>query len=456
MNKLNKRTSTFFEDNSLIFKGLLIGCLIMFMMFPASHIRSLIYERQMRQTEVITSVSDQWSQAQTLTGPILNIPFYNSALTKNGNITNEEIEGTIQYRRILPDQLNINGKVNTEEKKRNIYKVAVYDSDLNITGTFTLPESWVPKGGSILYDKAFVTVGLSDMRGIHGNTSLNWAGENISSEPGVKEKGLLSSGIHYPINIDKDAAQQNVPFQLNLELKGSQKLSFVPVGKETSVHLESPWPDPSFQGSFSPSSEIDESGNGFIADWNVSHLNRNFPQAFNNAAFKISDSKFGFELHIPADHYQMAERSVKYALLFISLTFMVFFFIEVLNNRYVHLFQYILIGVALCIFYTLLLSISEQLGFTLAYLISSAMTIGLIAFYSRAILKSSQLSLMLEGILVVLYGFIFVILQMEDYSLLIGSLGVFSILALVMYFSRKIDWYTIGQIRSVPKEIDLA
>jgi len=138
------------------------------------------------------------------------------------------------------------------------------------------------------------------------------------------------------------------------------------------------------------------------------------------------------------------------------LTFMVFFFIEILNNRYVHPFQYILIGLALCIFYTLLLSISEQLGFTPAYFISSAMTIGLIAFYSRAILKSPQLSLMLEGILVVLYGFIFVILQMEDYSLLIGSLGVFFILALVMYFSRKIDWYAIGHLRSKPQEIELA
>ncbi len=456
MNKITQRTSSFFQRNGLILKGLLVGFLIILMMWPASHIRSLIYERQARQNQVITEVSNQWSQKQTFTGPILNIPFYTYTVSENADGVKQTVKSAKQYRRVLPDLLNINGQVATEERKRGIYKVAVYNSDLKVDGSFSLPENWLAEGDEILYDEAFVTVGISDMRGIQGNTDLTWAGEKITSEPGVKEKGVISSGIHYPISVMPEETKQNIPYSLDLSLKGSQNLSFVPVGKETAVSLQSAWPDPSFQGAFSPEHDIDKNGGGFTADWNVLHLNRNFPQEWNNGAFKLNSSKFGFDLLIPADHYQMSERSVKYALLFISLTFMVFFFIEILNNRYVHPFQYILIGLALCIFYTLLLSISEQLGFTPAYFISSAMTIGLIAFYSRAILKSPQLSLMLEGILVVLYGFIFVILQMEDYSLLIGSLGVFFILALVMYFSRKIDWYAIGHLRSKPQEIELA
>lgn len=454
MNKFTRATSSFYQRNAIIFKGLMVGMLIVLMLWPASQIRSLIQERQARQEQVIAEVSELWSQEQNVTGPILNIPFVKYTEAEMGDGQKKRVEGTIEIHRVLPEKLDISAQVETEERKRGIYKVAVYNSALNIDGSFKLPENWVSEGDDILYDQAYVTVGISDMRGIQGNTDLNWGGTTLKSEPGVKDNGVLNSGIHYPVSIEKREAPHDVAFSIDLNLKGSQNLSFVPVGKETNVHLESPWPDPSFQGAFIPEYEV--SKEGFTADWNVLHLNRNFPQEWNNGNVKLNESKFGFDLLIPADHYQMSERSVKYALLFISLTFLVFFFIEILNNRYVHPFQYVLIGVALCVFYTLLLSISEQLGFNPAYFISAAMTIGLIAFYSRAILKSPQLSIMLEGILVVLYGFIFVILQLEDFSLLFGSLGVFFILALVMHFSRKIDWYKIGQARSETKDIEMA
>ena len=232
-------------------------------------------------------------------------------------------------------------------------------------------------------------------------------------------------------------------FKLSLNLKGSQLLYFTPVGKVTDINLSSDWPNPSFNGAFLPDKrEISEKG--FKANWNILHLNRNFPQIWTGSQHTISKSSFGIDLILPVDNYQKSYRSIRYAILFIGFTFLVFFFIEVLNKVFIHPVQYILVGVALIVFYTLLLSFSEHMKYNLAFIISALSTLLLIAGYVKAILKSSQLSLLISGILTVLYTFIFVIIQLQDYALLIGSIGIFIILGLVMYFSRKIDWYNLS------------
>jgi inner membrane protein len=232
-------------------------------------------------------------------------------------------------------------------------------------------------------------------------------------------------------------------FKLSLNLKGSQLLYFTPVGKVTDINLSSDWPNPSFNGAFLPDKrEISEKG--FKANWNILHLNRNFPQVWTGSQHTISKSSFGIDLILPVDNYQKSYRSIRYAILFIGFTFLVFFFIEVLNKVFIHPVQYILVGVALIVFYTLLLSFSEHMKYNLAFIISALSTLLLIAGYVKAILKSSQLSLLISGILTVLYTFIFVIIQLQDYALLIGSIGIFIILGLVMYFSRKIDWYNLS------------
>ena len=233
------------------------------------------------------------------------------------------------------------------------------------------------------------------------------------------------------------------PFNFNVKLKGSEYINFVPVGKVTDIELSSDWNNPSFDGPFLPDSrEIDD--DGFTAHWNVLHLNRNYPQAWIGAQHKVKDSAFGVNLLIPVDSYQKSERSIKYAILFIGLTFLVFFFIEIINKKRVHPIQYILVGLALCLFYTLLLSISEHTSFNIAYGISTLLTIGLISTYTKTVLKSNALTGLMGGILIILYLFIFIIIQLQDYALLMGSIGLFIILGLVMYFSRKIDWYQIN------------
>jgi inner membrane protein len=215
------------------------------------------------------------------------------------------------------------------------------------------------------------------------------------------------------------------------------------MGKVTDINMNSNWSNPSFNGAFLPDThKVDH--NGFVANWNVLHLNRNFPQIWTSSHQTIEGSAFGVDLLLPVDNYQKSYRAIRYAILFIGFTFLVFFFIEVLNKIFIHPVQYILVGIALIVFYTLLLAISEHIRFNYAFVLSAVATLLLIGGYIRAILKSWKLTGLITGILSVLYSFIFVIIQLQDYALLIGSIGVFIILALTMYFSRKIDWYNLS------------
>jgi inner membrane protein len=250
---------------------------------------------------------------------------------------------------------------------------------------------------------------------------------------------VVESGMNASLKSNLNDSLQ-YDFKLKLELKGSQLLYFTPVGKITDITISSPWENPSFKGAFLPDArEVNEKG--FKANWNVLHLNRNYPQTWIGSHYSLAESAFGIDLLLPVDSYQKSYRSIQYAILFIGFTFLVFFFIEVLNKLFIHPVQYILVGVALVVFYTLLLSISEHIKYNTAFIISAIATLALIGGYVRAILKSGKLSMLIVGILSILYAFIFVIIQLQDYALLIGSIGLFVILGLLMYFSRKIDWY---------------
>ena len=271
---------------------------------------------------------------------------------------------------------------------------------------------------------------------------MTWNKETISFNPGVSSNDVVGSGINALLSLDQnDSSSYN--FSLNLDLKGSQLLYFTPVGKITDINLSSEWSNPSFNGAFLPDKrEVSEKG--FTANWNVLHLNRNYPQIWTSNRHSISNSSFGIDLLLPIDNYQKSYRSIRYAILFIGFTFLVFFFIEILNKVFIHPIQYILVGVALIVFYTLLLSISEHLKYNIAFIVSAIATLILIVGYVQAILKSGKLTILISGILTILYSFIFVIIQLQDYALLIGSIGIFIILGLVMYFSRKIDWYNLN------------
>ncbi len=430
------KTNIFFKIGIIIVIGLLL-------LITTSMIKGLISERENNQEESIREVSSKWAEEQTISGPYVSIPYYRYVKKLSRKDTTEKIVQIKEYIHFLPTDLKVNGEIFPERRYRGIYEIVVYNSQINISGVFNniqLSELDIPIK-DILVDKAVITVGITDLRGIEKQIALNWNGNDYSFNPGTVTNDILQSGINAPIEISKsDSLQYN--FNMNLDLKGSQLLYFVPVGEVTDVKMSSKWNNPSFNGAFLPDSrEVNE--DGFTANWNILHLNRNFPQQWTGSNYKTHNSGFGIDLLLPVDNYQKSMRSIKYAILFIVFTFLVFFFVEIMRSVFIHPIQYLLVGIALIVFYSLLLALSEHLKYNVAFIVSAISTLLLITGYVRAILKSISLTLMISGILLILYSFIFVIIQLQDYALLIGSIGIFIILGLVMYFSRKIDWYNI-------------
>ena len=416
----------------------------MLLLIPTNMIKGLIHEREFTQKMAIKEVSSKWGEEQTLTGPFITIPYNKYIKQYSQKDSTNKIVKIKDYIHFLPTQLVVNGKINPERRNRAIYEIVVYNSKLEISGSFdnlNFSEFDIPKK-DIQFDKATLSLGISDLRGIEQQVSLKWNSELFSFNPGTVTRNIIESGINTGISINENDST-SYQFTLNLDLKGSQKLYFIPVGEISDVTITSEWNNPSFNGAFLPDSRTVKDS-GFEANWNILHLNRNFPQKWTGSINNISESAFGIDLLLPVDSYQKSMRSIKYALLFICFTFIVFFFVEVLRKVFIHPIQYILVGIALVVFYTLLLSISEHLSYNSAFIISAIATLLLIIGYVKAILKSNQLTMLLGGILSILYAFIFVIIQLQDYALLIGSIGIFIILGLVMYFSRKIDWYNLN------------
>jgi len=260
---------------------------------------------------------------------------------------------------------------------------------------------------------------------------------------------ILLKGFHVKIALEE---MDRFNFRFEINLNGSDHLYFVPVGKTTSIRMHSPWGHPRFDGAFLPDKR-DVTDGGFEADWNVLQLNRNYPQSWKGSAYQTLASAFGCHLILPLDQYQKTMRSAKYAIMFIALTFMIFFFVEILNKRRIHPVQYLLVGLSISIFYVLLLSLGEQIGFNLSYLISSVAIVGLISAYAASIFRHMKLTMILGVCLAGLYVFLFILIQLQDYALLLGSIGLFVAVGLIMYTSRNVDWYSTTSLKNQDRQI---
>lgn len=423
-------------------KLVIIGLLMIFLLVPMAYISWITHERQSRRDEAIREIGSKWASSQMVQGPILTIPYlikYNdssNAATKSRN-----------YLYILPENLNISADVVTSKRYRGIYEAVLYNSDINISGNFKDIKSMLPTmiNSEILLNEASISLAISDLRGIEDIGKFNFGGRDYEMNPGLKTADFGNSGVHINLKLDSAYLQDSiVNFSGNFKIKGIDSLHFYPIGKTTTASIKSTWRHPSFEGAFLPY-QRNISDSGFNANWKILHLNRNYPQSWSNDGYRTADSQFGVYMMLAVDNYTKTDRSIKYAFLIVALTFLVFLFIELMNKNFINPLAYILIGFALVLFYVLLLAFSEYLVFNLAYLIATVMTVGLIMWYSAGILKDKKLSVLIGGNLTMLYGFIYVLLQLQDYSLLAGSLGLFVILALVMHFSKKIDWQRIYQ-----------
>jgi len=425
---------------STSFKFVIIGILSLLLLIPVGKIRSLILERQERSSLAAWEISEKWGLEQILTGPYLTIPLKETRMQKD----KEEI---IRHNlHVLPEELHIRGKVVPEEKKRGIYTTVVYQSAMNIGGNLRLSPSLLEQIGEhdLINNTFFLCLGISDLKGIK-ELNISVDGSVMEEMPGLPTSDLVSRGIHIPLS--KEHLQEHpIPFQIELRLDGSSELYFIPAGKITRVELESKWPDPSFDGAFLPIPSLtDASEKGFHASWEVNYLNRSYPQHWFGNASHIEESGFGVNFLIPVDHYQKSMRSVKYALMIIALSFLIFFLTELISGIRLHPIQYLLVGMSLVIFYTLLISLSEHIGFDLAYLISSLATVILISLYVRSSTRKTRQALITGSLLLVLYGFLYTTLQMQDFALLFGSVGIFVVMAIIMFVSRKVNWYKEGE-----------
>lgn len=426
--------------NSVTLKLITITVLMLLLLIPSSMIKSVISERETLNSEAINEVSSKWANAQQINGPILTIPVIYEYIEEEKKVLKT------RYWHILPEDLTINGKIDPEKLRRGIYEVVVYKSNLSIAGAFSLDkEIDQPDFKEIKYDQAFLTIGISDLRGIEDQIMVKWGGQILKTQPGSKIPDMVYAGVTIPLpNIDDDG-KSIIDFNFNLNLQGSQNISFVPLGSTTNVNINSNWPSPSFNGNFLPDSRA-LSEEGFKAAWKILQLNRNFPQSWigQHQYEKMKNASFGIDLILPLDDYQKSMRSAKYAVMTIALTFLIFFLVEILNGRKIHPFQYALVGLALCLFYVLLISISEHSNFNLAYGISSFSIIMMITLYSLSVFKDPKLTALLVVVLTGIYGFLFITLQMADYALLMGSAGLTLILGATMYFTRNINWYKIN------------
>jgi len=447
-------------QTSTTFRMGIVGFLILVLLIPLAFIKDLIRERKQRQEEVVKEINESWGKEVQLYGPILKVPYYNyteSIVTDSKTKLIQTIkEKTINYAYFFPEELDVVGDIEGETKTRGMYKTSVYTTNIDMTGSYNFPDFTsleIPQN-DILWDKTQLIMKTTNLKGIKDPIKIKINDQTLSFESNFDPKdtnngkyneyGEYISQEIYTIdtksfNLKELFKNTAVNFDMSYNASGSSRFQIIPIGKETTMHLTSNWKDANFMGEYLPYNPDKIKDNGFDAHWKVLQMNRPFSQQFKSLP-DLNDFSFGVAFFIPVDDYQQNERSAKYGYLMIALTFLLFFLIQTLSKIYIHPFQYLMIGLALVIFYTLLISISEHSDFTKAYAIAASAVIVLITLYSKSIMNNWKFPIFIGFSLIILYGFIYVIIQLENYALLVGSIGLFAILAVVMYASRKIDW----------------
>jgi inner membrane protein len=433
----------------------LIGGLILLLLLPMSALRELVNERQARGHEVAEGIAASSSRAQQLVGPLLLVEStrtlrHERIVTENGSMRSVvETLKQVDRQLIPPQTLQVSGAARSERRGRGVFNSLLYHADLELDAAFVLPPAPPIEGELLDYriDAVRLLLGLGDSRGI-GAVTVLVNGEPLGVEPGAAGVDWQAQGLHatLPAALLRQSA---LSARVTLQLSGTDSLAVVPLGGETQVQLRSDWPHPAFAGEHLPSKR-EISAEGFVADWQVSRLASRAQQslaACGAAAHDCSDlqqTALSVRLVDPVDHYLLSERALKYALLLLVLVFGAVFFVEALRQIEVHPIQYGLTGLALAVFYLLLLALSEHIGFALAYLVSALACVALIAPYMSAVLGSRGRGAGFAGLVAGLYALLYGILQSEDYALLTGAVALFALLATVMLATRRLDWKALG------------
>ncbi|MDD2774439.1 MAG: cell envelope integrity protein CreD [Gallionella sp.] len=425
--------------NPLFSKILMVCFLAVLLLIPLGMIQSKISERQMLQTQVQQDIARSASGPQTISGPYLVIKYrlHQRETTKDSNGVEKTTlsESDIQEAVIAPHALKIDGNAEVEIRSRGIYQARLFNLHSTLAGDFVVPVGYginKPLADIIPVSAAFV-LKVSDSRGIRNAPKLTLNGSQFDFAPGnVSAAG--GNGIHVPLSVIDAATSPEFKFNFPFELQGMTTLAVTPAGNTTEMSLKSTWPHPSFGGSYLPRSRVVDD-KGFTAQWLVTNLARN-----NTGAEDI----FSIDFIDPVNIYLLSERAVKYGVLFIILVFTSFFMFEVLRSLRIHPMQYLLVGLAMAMFFLLVISLSEHMSFLIAYAVSGAACVALIGSYLAGLLKSRKPALAFSGCIALLYAVLYGVLQSEDNALLMGTLILFATLTAVMLLTRRMDWYGLS------------
>ena len=412
----------------LLIKAGLIVTQLLLLLIPAYYIKQLVLERQDLEQEAVQEITSHWAGDQTMTGPVLVLPFTDSS---GGAQKSHKIY-------VLPDSLTINGEVLPQNRHRGLYEVMLYETSVQLTASFSEPAlaSLDLDPALIDWSDARLLFDLADGRGWLEESTLRWNGVSTSLRPSSPGQYDIPSDFEVPVTLTGPGSGQ---FSGNFRLRGSGKMLFSGIAQSNRISLQSTWKDPSFQGEQLPQYSLSEKG--FRADWRLLSQHRIYPRIWKDQAYTLHSDAVGVSLFIPVNTYQQVLRSVKYAALVILLTFVAFFLIETISRQRIHALHYGLVGAALIIFYSLLLSLSEHLSFWVSYLIASVATVLLIGWFTKRLLLSTRWAAVMAASLSLLYGYLFTLLQLEDYSLLLGSIGLFVMLAITMGVGSRL-WRT--------------
>jgi inner membrane protein len=442
-----RRGSGFEAAKRLIFLSLLV----LVMLIPLDMVEGVVQERAERKHDVATEIGDQWGPEQTIGGPILVIPYEQTEtmLKPDGTSVPHLVR---HYASFLPAETVMTANTEVEKRHKSIYEVLVYGVDVKLTGQFAAPDftRWNVDPSQIIWKEASLALVLP---GAHALRSIHLA---IDKQPLSVDAGLLpqhpaGNGLHADLPL---TGPRVIGFDIAIGLNGHDTLSMLPLSGQSDIEISSDWPNPNFVGNPLPATH-DISSTGFTGRWSISHLATGIPIAWRDSDFHLDPSTVmavGVGLTEPGDVHQQTDRIVKYGILVVGLTFGTIFIIGLLKNQRVHLVQYLLIGISISLFYLLLLSLAEQMPFSWAYLIASIVDIAIVAWYAGMTIRpliGGLTGLLLSGVHLYLY----VLLQMESYALLAGTIGLLIILLLVMIATRKVDWYAIGEEPILPQAI---
>ena len=419
-----------------------IAALALLLLIPLAQVEQLVSERNARANDAAIQIAQRWGAAQQVGGPVLTVPVRRTVMRDDRAITVEETG----Y--LLPDRVSFHARLAPELRSYGMYSSVVYLTQLRVEGRFDEADFALlgTSDGTPQWERARLLVPINDVHGIRSASRLKIGTRDLAFAPSdgkVGELATIAAPLAWP---PAGVVDGKLPFSFELSVAGSERLAMLPLARTTEAHVEGAWPDPGFDGAFLPAArQVDASG--FSADWQVLDLNRSIAQHWRqseSSGLAMSVSDFGVSLTRPASPYQRNTRAGKYGMLFIAMVFAAFFLFEVLRGLRVHPVQYLLIGAALCTFYVMLLALSEQIGFAIAYAAAALASVMLIGIYASAILRQRRAGLGLGALIAFVYALLYGLVSSEDYALLMGATALLAAVAALMVLTRKVDWYAMG------------